>query len=102
VAVFNAAMFSDPQLLNPYFVAAVVFGLLLAVCHFLILFRMHSLGHKIGLWRSPIRDLALYREFWRIAPERGWSRAPVVLLAAFGFCFFIAALLLLRSFPLPE
>ena len=44
---------------------------------FLVLYRMHSLGHGVALWRTP-KDWGLYREYWKVAPGKRWSRAPVV------------------------
>jgi len=57
---------------------------------FLVLHRMDSAGYDIGIWRWP-RDFKLYSEYWRIAPDEGWSR--FVLVAAV-LCFLLAAVCL--------
>jgi len=62
----------------PFFAAAMVFGALANGLAFLVLGRMRLLGHRVGLWRTH-RDWALYREYWRVAPERNWSRAPIMM-----------------------
>ncbi|HVO79697.1 MAG TPA: hypothetical protein VMT28_03140 [Terriglobales bacterium] len=59
---------------------------------FLVLHRMQSTGYPVGLWRTSLKDLRLYREYWRIAPEKGWSRLPMV---AFTLSFILAACFLL-------
>jgi hypothetical protein len=76
----------------PFFAAAMVLGALANGLAFFVLGRMHSLGHRIGVWRTR-RDVALYREYWRVAPSRNWSRAPLIvallsfLLAGWLCCF---------------
>jgi hypothetical protein len=71
--------------------SAMLFGGVANSLAFLVLQRMQSAGYRIGFWRIP-SDVTLYREYWRIAPGRGWSRLPVVGLSV---SFIIAACLLL-------
>jgi hypothetical protein len=61
-----------------FFALAMIFGAAANGCALFMLYRMRSIGHKIGIWRTG-RDLALYREYWRIAPEKNWSRAPLTI-----------------------
>ena len=62
----------------PFFGAAMLLGGLANGLAFLVLDRMSSLGHRVGIWRTP-KDWGLYREYWRIAPERNWSREPITI-----------------------
>lgn len=62
----------------PFFALAVVFAALANGLAFLVLGRMRSLGHRVGVWRTH-RDWAIYREYWRVAPERHWSRASIAM-----------------------
>ena len=62
----------------PFFGAAMLLGGLANGLAFLVLDRMGSLGHRVGIWRTH-KDWALYREYWRIAPGRNWSRAPITI-----------------------
>jgi len=80
----------------PYFAAALVFAALANGIAFLVLSRMRSLGLRIGVWRSH-KDWALYRQYWRIAPERNWSRAPIILVV---LSFLLAGCLLWMSLPI--
>jgi hypothetical protein len=61
----------------PFFAAGMVFGALTNGLAFFILSRMGLLGHQVGIWRTH-KDWALYREYWRVAPARNWSRAPII------------------------
>ena len=72
----------------PFFGAAMVFGALANGLFFLVLNRMSSIGHRVGVWRTH-RDWVLYREYWRVAPQRNWSRAPILM----GILSFILAAL---------
>lgn len=63
---------------------------------FLVLHRMESAGYEVGLWRWPGWDFRLYSEYWRIAPQKGWSRW---MLSGFLVCFGLAAAFLL-SIPM--
>jgi len=60
-----------------YFAAAMVFAGLANGLALLVLSRMRSLGLRIGFWRTH-RDLTLYRQYWRVAPEQNWSRVPII------------------------
>ena len=53
----------------PFFAVAMVFAALANGLAFFVLGRMRSLGHRVGVWRTH-RDWFLYREYWRLAPER--------------------------------
>jgi hypothetical protein len=69
---------------NGYFALAMIFALLANACVFLILYRMKSLGFRVGIWRTG-KDFQLYSGYWNIAPKRGWSRLPfIVMVASFG------------------
>ena len=70
----------------PFFVAAMVFGALANGLAFIVLGRMRSFGHRVGVWRTH-SDWALYREYWRVAPGNNWSRAPITI----GILSFILA-----------
>lgn len=77
-----------------FFAVAMIFGALSNACAFFVLYRMRSLGFTVGLWRSPRKDFPLYSGYWKIAPNRGWSRLPVVIMpVSFG----IAVILLFLS-----
>jgi len=62
-------------------------------CGFYILDRMRKQGYRVGLWRTT-KDWAVYREYWRIAPAKNWSRTPLPLGIA---SFVIAAVLVLAA-----
>ena len=51
---------------------------------------MDSAGYDVGIWRWP-RDFKLYAEYWRIAPQKGWSR---LTLGGAVFCFLLAGVFL--------
>jgi hypothetical protein len=63
---------------NSSFLWAMFFGGLANACAFLVLYRMKILGYQVGWWRTH-RDWDLYRQYWRIAPGRKWSRAPLIV-----------------------
>jgi hypothetical protein len=68
---------------------------------FQVLDRLESAGYNVGLWRTP-KDLRLYSEYWRMAPERRWSRIPIVAAAV---SFAIAVVLLIGTMyfdPFPK
>ena len=67
-----------------------LFGGLANGLAFLVLHRMDSAGYDVGIWRWP-RDFKLYFEYWRIAPDKGWSRFALV---AAVLCFLGAAVCL--------
>ena len=64
-----------------------LFGGLANSLAFLVLHRMDSAGYDVGLRRWPT-DFKLYSEYWRIAPDKGWSRFALVAAA---LCFLLAA-----------
>ena len=61
----------------PYFATAMVFAGLANGLALFVLNRMRSLGLRIGFCRTH-KDWALYRQYWRVAPERNWSRIPII------------------------
>lgn len=75
---------------------AMLFGGFANSLAFLVLHRMESAGYEVGLWRWPGKDFRLYSEYWRIAPQKGWSRW---MLSGFLLCFGLAAAFLL-SIPI--
>jgi hypothetical protein len=77
----------------PFFAASMVFAGVANGLAFFILYRMRSLGYRVGVWRTS-RDWSLYREYWRIAPSKSWSRAPIALAVA---SFAAGAVLLFMS-----
>jgi hypothetical protein len=48
--------------------------------------RLESVGYPRRWWR--MEDFRLYKLYWKLAPEHGWSRMPLV---AVGLCFVSAA-----------
>jgi hypothetical protein len=64
-----------------------MFGGLANSLAFLVLHRMDSAGYDVGIWRWT-RDFKLYAEYWRIAPDKGWSRFALI---AAVLCFLLAA-----------
>jgi len=77
-----------------FFVAAMIFAGFANGFAFLVLYRMHSLGYRVGLWRTIGRDWILYRDYWRVAPANNWSCVPIV---AGVISFVLAAGLLLEA-----
>jgi hypothetical protein len=78
-----------------WIVTAISSGVAAHVCLFVILFRLHAAGFvapSIWLWNIPflwspeIYSFAPYLTYWRIAPQKHWSRAW--LLAAIVFFLF--------------
>ena len=59
---------------------------------FWIFARLDSIGHSRHWWR--MEDFSLYRLYWNLAPENGWSRAPLIGAAMFfliaGVALFLA------------
>jgi hypothetical protein len=83
-----------------FFWSAMLFGALANGCAFFVLNRMRSIGYPVGLWRT-INDWALDREYWKIAPSKGWSRFPLLI----GIAAFVVAAILMFSgvrFPLTQ
>ena len=70
-----------------YFALAMVFGAAANGCAFFVLHRMKILGRRVGYWRTVSKDIALYKEYWRLAPSKNWSRAPLIV----GIISFILA-----------
>ena len=56
---------------------------------FAVLHRMESAGYEVGIWRT-FKDFEPYSGYWRIAPERQWSRRPMVyFVGAFVIAMFL-------------
>ena len=64
------------------------------VLAFWIFARLGSIGHARHWWR--MEDFRLYRLYWKLAPEHGWSRMP--LIAAGGFFLLAVASVFLAAF----
>lgn len=79
-----------------FFAVAMLFGALANICAFFVLYRMRSLGFSVGMWRWPRKDFQLYSGYWNIAPKRGWSRFPIMMMPV---AFVIAAVFLFLSMP---
>ena len=77
-----------------YFATAMIFGALANGCAFFVLHRMKTLGRQVGIWRTH-KDVALYKEYWRLARTKNWSRAP--LIVGIG-SFILAALFIFVTF----
>jgi hypothetical protein len=75
---------------------AMLFGGLANGWAFHVLDRMSEAGYEIGYWRWFWQDLKVYSEYWRIAPQKGWSRSA---LTGALFCILLAAVFLL-SIPI--
>jgi hypothetical protein len=48
---------------------------------FWIFARLDSIGYPRHWWR--MEDFGLYKVYWKLAPEHGWSRLPLVAAGAF-------------------
>jgi hypothetical protein len=57
---------------------------------FQIFTRLESAGYPRRWWR--MEDFRLYKLYWKLAPEHGWSRTPLI---AAGVCFVIVAVAVL-------
>jgi hypothetical protein len=73
------------------FGAVCLFGGLANSLAFLMLHRMETAGYQVGHRRWFFKDLKLYSEYWRIAPNKGWSRFT---LGGAVLCFLLAAVFL--------
>ena len=76
---------------------AMLFGGLANYFAFTVLHHMASAGYKVGTWRT-YKDFGLYSEYWNIAPQKQWSRLPIV---GFVLCFCLAACFLFSTLFLP-
>ena len=86
----------------PLFGTAMVFAALTNGLAFVVFGRMRSLGHRIGVWRT-YSDWILYREYRRIAPERNWSRVPIIVgLLSFFVLAFVFMCLWIKGTHLPH
>ena len=65
---------------------------------FKVLHCLASEGYKVGTFRT-YKDLRLYSEYWNIAPQKHWSRFPMI---AFVLSFCIAACLLFLTLLMPS
>lgn len=71
--------------------AVCLFGGLANSLAFLVLHRMETAGYQVGHRSWLFKDLKLYSEYWRIAPNDNWSR---LTLGGAILCFLSAALIL--------
>lgn len=62
-----------------YFASAMAFGGLANGLACFVFWRMRKLGWQVGIWRTIGKDWALYRAYWRVAPEQNWSRIPLII-----------------------
>jgi hypothetical protein len=88
IAWFVAGLFGlvPPGVQGALFGPAMLVAGASGALEFLVLRRMANAGYEVGFWRT-LKDFKLHSEYWRIAPEKKWSRAPLV-----GFwCGFVAA-----------
>ncbi len=80
IAWFVAGLFG----LAPFGVQSALFGVAMlfagsaGALGFLVQHRMKLTGYDVQTWGDPMRTLKLYSDYWRIAPEKGWSRVPIV------------------------
>ena len=82
------------------FGAVCLFGGLANSLAFLVLHRMETAGYQVGHWRWFFKDLKLYSEYWRIAPNEGWSRFTLGgAILCFLFAVLFSAALFLFSIP---
>ena len=75
---------------------AVFFGAIANSFAFRVLDCMDEAGYEIGYWRWFWQDLRIYSEYWRVAPQKGWSRFAVTGAV---ICFLLAGFFLL-SIPI--
>jgi hypothetical protein len=79
-----------------FFAIAMLFGAVTNICAFFVPYRMRSLGFSVGIWRWPRKDFQLYSGYWHIAPKKGWSRLPIMMML---IAFVIMAIFLFLSMP---
>jgi hypothetical protein len=73
-----------------YFFIAMAFLVAANLCSAAMRNRMEKRGWKRGFWGRTPADLVLYGKYWRIAPQVGWSRLPLigfVLSVLLTMCF---------------
>ncbi len=75
-----------------FFAIAMFFGLVANAAAFLVLEGMETLGWSRTGWVG--RDFQMYAAYWRIAPQKGWSRVAHLLVPV---AFVLAAAFLFRS-----
>jgi hypothetical protein len=80
-----------------YFTVAVISLVLATVCAVFIVNRMENLGFSVrDIWRNR-REFPIFSGYWNIAPKRGWSRFPLVIMyVAFGIAMVFEFLTLRR------
>ena len=67
---------------------AMLFGGFANSLAFRVLDRMNGAGYEVGYWRWFSKDLEIYREYWRVAPHKGWPRSALIGALV---CFLLAA-----------
>lgn len=83
-----------------YFLLAASLSAAASSCSLLVLARMRSVGYRISFWR-PAQAFAACRDYWRVSPQKKWSRMPLILgisCLLMSFYFFSQAL----PFPIME
>jgi hypothetical protein len=80
-----------------YLTVAVISFTLALVCALFIINRMENLGFSVrGIWRKR-KEFPIFYGYWNIAPKRGWSRFPLIIMyAAFGVGMFFQLLAMKR------
>jgi len=73
-----------------FWAVAIPVGVIANFLAFQIFTRLESVGYSRRWWQ--MEDFRLYKLYWKIAPEHGWSRTPLI---AAGICFVIAAAVVL-------
>src|SRR5215469_18867636 len=56
---------------------AMFFGGIANSLAFRLLDRINEPGYEVGYWRWFWQDLRIYSEYWRIAPQKGWTRSAL-------------------------
>ena len=69
-----------------FWAIAIPLGAVANLFAFQIFARLETLGYGRCWWR--MEDFRLYKLYWKLAPQHGWSRMPLV---AAGLCFVSAA-----------
>lgn len=72
-----------------FWVVSIPLAAIANVLAFQIFARLESLGYRRRWWR--MEDFRLYKLYWKLAPEQGWSRMPLIVA---GLCVGAAAVVL--------
>jgi hypothetical protein len=65
---------------NPFFWLSMVFALIATSCIFSVRFHLEEVGQEYD-WLKPslVKDFRSYELYWKIAPDKGWSRFPLII-----------------------